>query len=306
MKKKTLKKSILSFAFFSLCVLLSLTVPFSSAKFFHKEEYSMKLRFIERPLYFHFYPGNSYEFLIPHSGYYAFQLWGGAGGASKRQSLFPSWEEYFEIGGLGGMVTATGYFEKGEILIVTVGTWGGTSGGGYNGGAYGGTDSSLVYNYYGGGGGGATDIRILQGSLADRILVAGGGGGGSGGNIGSIANNYWPNRGGNGGTIESDFHGMSGEGTGSGEGGTQTEGGMGANNGSVGNGGNAQYSGGGGGGGYYGGGGSYGSGGGGGGGSSYIGDRFIVGAASELPGRESGYDARDGYALLSFLGDHAE
>lgn len=71
----------------------------------------------------------------------------------------------------------------------------------------------------------------------------------------------------------------------------------------MGNGGAANWSGGGGGGGLYGGGGAHGSSGGGGGGSAYIGGDFTIGVPQGLPDI-SDYivDARDGYAIVSFLG----
>ncbi|MBV9057032.1 MAG: hypothetical protein JO351_10410 [Candidatus Eremiobacteraeota bacterium] len=76
----------------------------------------------------------------------------GARGAGKR-------------GGFGASVTATVSVTRGQELKIYVGGHG-VNGGGFNGGGVG----------YGSGGG-STDLRIGKGTLADRILVAGGGGG---------------------------------------------------------------------------------------------------------------------------------
>ena len=294
-KKMKLKKHGGLLALVSVCAAVALTFSFSSAKHAVRHEYKLKLAMAE---HFTFSPGNSYNFEIPYDGYYAFKLWGGAGGNSRN-----SWwdgQEIYQLGGEGGEVAAVSYFTKGTVLTITVGTRGGTTGGGFNGGGDGGDYyfSSLFNDYYGGGGGGATDVRLSSGTLSDRILVAGGGGGGSGGGSG-----YSPGRGGNGGTAYSGFIGAMGAGAGAGEGGTLYDGGLGYQYGAFGYGGNATYSGGGGGGGYYGGGGAYGSGGGGGGGSSYIADSFTVGVPEGLPGmNDYPVDSGDGYAIVSFLG----
>jgi hypothetical protein len=138
----------------------------------------------------------------------------------------------------GGKITATLSVTPGQVLTIYVG-----GDDGFNGGGAGGSG--------GGNGGGASDIRVGNGDLTDRVLVAGGGGGSyyyggfGGGTTGGDAQNGFTN----------------------GTGGSQTAGGTGASSGSFGSGGNGGNSGGGGGGGYYGGGG--GDNGGGGGGSSY-------------------------------------
>jgi hypothetical protein len=209
-------------------------------------------------------------------------------------------------GGLGGSVQGVISVLPGQILNIFVGGQNG-----YNGGALGGVNGSTVLSGpsvgNAGNGGGATDIRIGGVTLANRVLVAGGGGGagragnwpscqtpvgigGNGGNGGNLTggNGFTgsstacncTNGGGNGGFGGTALAGgaagtynnigcLSGWGVGSA--GVLGDGGAGSTQVSNGHGG-----GGGGGGGYYGGGcGANGSnttpGGGGGGGSSFVG-----------------------------------
>lgn len=178
------------------------------------------------------------------------EAWGADGGA----------------GGRRGYATGKLAVTPGETLRIYVGGVGAAGVGGYNGG---GDSDPTVY-----GGGGASDVRQGGATLADRVLVAGGGGGR--GNSGADAGG-----GSNGAT------GADGSGTFFGGGGTQVAGGAGGGSGSpsgdsgalgVGGagGGFGNTDGGGGGGGYYGGGGGGSNsfsqgGGGGGGGSCYIG-----------------------------------
>lgn len=209
---------------------------------------------------------------------------GGAGG-----------EQSSVNGNAGALVTATLAVTAGQILQYVVGGNGGLAGaaspglGGYNGGGDGGA-ADMAYASYGNaaGGGGATDIRVCASadtslcSLADRILVAGGGGGRAGtygGRAGLLGADAEP--GNNGGVATNPPSGTNGGGA------TQTSGGVGGANdmydvtfdgqaGAVGVGGpgasavaSHYYSAGaGGGGGYFGGGGGATRGGGGGGGSS--------------------------------------
>ena len=298
---KKIKKSY--FFILLLCFVLVLTSSFTYAKFFHKQEYPMELNFIQERSHFLFEPGLSHDFEIPYDGYYTFQLWGGNGGSAKRTTVFTGAEEFYPHGGLGGMIKATKYFNKGVVLKITVGNGGSIVDGGYNGGADGGIDTgAFFHNYFGGGGGGATDVRFSTGTLLDRILVAGGGGGTGSGNLGSAGTDYDPGYGGDGGTNDN-LNGSTGLGAGSGEGGTLFEGGLGAQYGAFGLGGFAVYSGGGGGGGYYGGGGAFGSAGGGGGGSSFIANGFLTKIPSGLPDRDSTYSLHDGFAIISYLGE---
>jgi len=277
-----------------LCAAVVLTSSISSAKYATRYEYTLKLSMAE---HFTFSADNQHIFEIPYDGYYAFKLWGGDGG----DSVYSWWngEEAYSCGGKGGVVEAVSYFESGTVLVIVVGTRGGTTDGGFNGGGGGGSYYVPFFdNYYGGGGGGATDVRLVSGTLSDRILVAGGGGGGSGGGRG-----YTPTFGGDGGANAGNYAGTNGLGAGYGQGGGLSAGGEGYQDGAFGDGGFGVYSGGGGGGGYYGGGGAYGSGGGGGGGSAYVSDIFTIGVPQAMPDRTDYItDLRDGYAIITFLG----
>lgn len=209
-------------------------------------------------------------------------------------------------GGLGGSVQGILSVSAGQVLNIYVGGQNG-----YNGGALGGVNGSTVLSGpsvgNAGNGGGATDIRIGGVTLANRVLVAGGGGGaGRAGNwpacqtpvgIGGNGGNGGNLTGGNGFTGSSTACNCTNGGGNGGFGGTALAGGAAGtyNNigclsgwgigsaGVLGDGGagstqvsNGHGGGGGGGGGYYGGGcGANGSnttpGGGGGGGSSFVG-----------------------------------
>jgi len=291
---KKMNKKVCFLAAVFLCISIAVTFSDTAAKYFCKTEYPMKFALVEN---FSFESGQSHIFDVPRSGYYAFQLWGANGGESRCSWLGE--EEIYELGGIGGMVSATAYFKKGETLTIVVGTSGNANEAGFNGGGYGGTISVPLFTYYiGGGGGGATDIRVLGDTLEERFLVAGGGGGASAGD----GSNHTPSYGGNGGS--DGYMGSDGEGLGGGHGGELSVGGDGFENGYLGVGGGGNFSGGGGGGGYYGGGGAYGSDGGGGGGASYIDARFTVGIREGLPTREYyTTNERDGYAIISFVGE---
>ena len=184
-------------------------------------------------------------------------------------------------GGAGGRVVTTLAVTPNETLTIYVGGQGGVApspgsgGAGYNGGGQG-TSAN-------GGGGGATDLRrsatVPSTSLADRLVVAGGGGGASG----------YP--GGAGGGLS----GTAGQGsTTAGQGGTQTGGGASIGpdpnltGGTLGQGGAGIYTGGGG--GYYGGGGGSN---GGGGGSGY------ADASGTNTTMTTGYNAGDGTLTIS-------
>ena len=290
MKKRIFPKS--NIIFWVIIILFSVVIPTfstSSAKYVSRYEYALKLAMVE---HITFSPGKVHIYEIPYDGYYAIQLWGGAGGASRRSGL--GGEAVYQFGGRGGMVKGVSYFSEGTILHVFVGERGGFNIGGFNGGGDGGSDNSSWFDFYaGGGGGGATDIRLFPGSIDDRILIAGGGGGGSSGG-------GW---GGNGGADAGNYAGANGDGSGYGQGGGQFFGGDGFEDGSFGYGGRGNWAGGGGGGGYFGGGGAYGSSGGGGGGSAYIADRFTISTPYGLP-EITDYltDTSDGYAIISFLG----
>ena len=98
-----------------------------------------------------------------------FDLYGASGGgdASPTATAFRR--------GLGGRATATIAVTPGDSIQVNVGGQGTQITGGFNGGGTGtgggGTGTP------GNGGGGASDIRVGDTTLDDRVLVAGGGGG---------------------------------------------------------------------------------------------------------------------------------
>ena len=284
--------------FLSALIAAIMTFSLSSAKFTSRFEYTLKLSMAQ---HYTFSPGTSHTFEVPRDGYYAFKLRGANGGDSA--SAWDTGETYYPYGGQGGEVSAVSYFTKGTVLVVTVGSKGGTNIGGYNGGGNGGTDNANHSNFYaGGGGGGATDIRSSGGTLGDRLLVAGGGGGASAGNNPG----HTASLGGNGGVNQGNYAGANGAGAGGGEGGGDSGGGDGYVNGDAGIGGGGAYSGGGGGGGYYGGGGAYGSSGGGGGGSAYISPGFSAGVPAGLPQiGDYAPETKDGYAIISYIGNRA-
>ena len=116
------------------------------------------------------YTGEEQIFTVPINGTYKIEAWGAQGGGAN--------------GGKGGYSSGIIQIGKGEKIKVFVGGAGNSTGvGGYNGG---GNAGVLVTNNDGGGG--ATDIRINNININDRILVAGGGGGANanGSNTGGI------------------------------------------------------------------------------------------------------------------------
>ncbi len=136
-----------------------------------------------------------------------------------------------QMGGRGGLVTATIAVTPGEVLTINVGGSGAT--GGFNGGGAGNSP-----------GGGASDVRRGGTALQHRVIVAAGGGG--------ARSDVGPGGGGGG------LNGLPGHGVGAGGGATQTSGGAAgpggySNPGTLGQGGYGYQAGGGG--GYYGGGG---------------------------------------------------
>lgn len=177
-------------------------------------------------------------------------------------------------GGYGGeaqgIITTAQAGQTMYVVVGGVGT-GSLTVAGFNGGGLGESEAGGV----GGPGGGASDVRLGNDLLSDRMIVAGGGGGlgtsGSGGNGGGLV-------------------GSSGGGAEGGAGAGLSTGGVGggaAQSGGLGNGGGASTvdGGGGGGGGYYGGGGGA-AGGGGGGGSSYY--DLLVSSPTTVAGVQSG------------------
>ena len=291
------KKSGLRLLVCALVVAVALSAPLSWAKLARRQKIPLELA-LARPVVFE--AGYSHRFEAPDRGYYAFQLWGGAGGDSL--NVYFGEQLVYPIGGPGGYAAAVLYLEAGTVLDITVGGAGDIITGGFNGGGWGGSLYVPVFgDYFGGGGGGATDVRPEGGSLEDRLLVAGGGGGGSGGNSGSQAPD---GSGGAGGSPGSGLDGLNGEGSGHGWGGTLQSGGEGAHWGEPGRGGDGAHSGGGGGGGYFGGGGAYGSTGGGGGGASFVAEGLGATLPTGIPGREAYPDGfRSGLAVVTYLGN---
>ncbi|MDI9337416.1 MAG: glycine-rich protein [Alphaproteobacteria bacterium] len=205
----------------------------------------------------------------------------GAGGGA---SYTPAYGIFYSQRSAGGArVQASTYVSPtaGNGFTITIGGAGENAGlytfkGGYNGGGGGTPYNNDILNN-GGGGGGATDIRINQADLSQRILVAASGGGESFVHIPGYTVGARGNGGAGGGLVggdainKDDFGKITYPGV---TGGTQTTGGLGGTlnkiplTGKLGIGGEGFFgSGGGGGGGYYGGGGGFLSGGG--GGSSY-------------------------------------
>ena len=131
-----------------------------------------------KPVIYHFnVSGKTEEFIIPETGWYTIDLYGGSGG----NTVIAMEGQGPKSGGLGGHVKAKYYFTKGEIIYINIGDsgHGGVSSatylpvaGGYNGGG----DATSVYFASGGG---ASDIRLGGTGLDNRIMVAGGGGGSS-------------------------------------------------------------------------------------------------------------------------------
>ncbi len=126
-----------------------------------------------------------------------------------------------DTGGEGGRSQATIAVTPGQTISIYVGGQGGPSNrvatpgeAGFNGGGIGGTGTEGT-----GGGGGASDVRAGGTSLADRVIVAGGGGG-----VGAACNGAG-NGGAGGGAVGTDGT----AGNDAGKGGTATAGGAGAN-----------------------------------------------------------------------------
>ena len=145
-------------------------------------------------------------------GKYRIELWGSSSGYLNRPS-----GGYIKTNGKGGYVSAIINLLSTTKLYFYIGTSGtnssdGTKGtGGYNGGADGGTDN-VNQDCASPGSGGATDVRMREGDLYSRIMVAGAGGssgcGSGGGNAGDAgglvgfkgkSNNAGNNEGGLGG-----------------------------------------------------------------------------------------------------------
>ena len=246
-------------------------------------------------------------------GPWQIECWGASGGSTYNQ-----FDNIYYEPGRGGYSTGIINVVGSQILYLYIGGEGLSNNteyntivpGGYNGGGKG-----YFSKYTGASGGGATDVRIDNSAVENRIIVAGAGGGAGAANNANLLGSF----GGHGGGLE----GKNGGGhsaffeLNSGRGGTQIKGGDSATStdlpseeGKLWKGGNAgtgtTSSAGGGGGGYYGG--SGGAAGGGGGGSGYISHILKLGktiAGSEkIPspyeGIENGHIG-NGYVRITYV-----
>lgn len=123
----------------------------------------------------------SYSSVTLPPGTYQFQCWGAQGGSNGTNS---SYGITAQAGGKGGYSVGQLTVSQATGVRVYVGGAGSSTSGGYNGG--GSTTGTSQYNASNelgyskmGGGGGATDIRLSDGSLYSRMIVAGGGSGGA-------------------------------------------------------------------------------------------------------------------------------
>ena len=139
------------------------------------------------------YVGTEETFIVPITGYYKLEVWGGAGGNATGGTTGGTVSGV--IGGYGGYATGIYKATKDEVIYVNVGGKGisncvssknGTSSycnGGYNGGGNG--VSSDQYGYVSGGGGATHlakrtgELYTLEDNKNDVLIVAGGGGGAS-------------------------------------------------------------------------------------------------------------------------------
>lgn len=123
----------------------------------------------------------SYSSVTLPPGTYQFQCWGAQGGSNGTNSTYGITAK---AGGKGGYSVGQLTVSQATGIRVYVGGQGSASAGGYNGGgSTTGTSQHNSSNEFGyskmGGGGGATDIRLSDGALLSRMIVAGGGSGGA-------------------------------------------------------------------------------------------------------------------------------
>jgi len=131
------------------------------------------------------YTGERQIFVVPQTGRYFLEVWGADGGAVPN-SIF---------NGRGGYSSGWVNLTAGETLYLYVGGRGEeTEGanhinaGGFNGGGSA-RNSGTVISGIRAGGGGASDIRVVNDTLFNRIIVSGGGGGNSGHSANQVAGN---------------------------------------------------------------------------------------------------------------------
>lgn len=123
----------------------------------------------------------SYRSVTLPPGTYQFQCWGAQGGSNGTNSTYGITAQ---AGGKGGYSIGQLTVSSATAVRVYVGGQGSASAGGFNGGgSTTGTSQKNANGEFGyskmGGGGGATDIRLSDGSLYSRMIVAGGGSGGA-------------------------------------------------------------------------------------------------------------------------------
>ena len=123
----------------------------------------------------------SYSSVTLPPGTYQFQVWGAQGGSNAADSTYGITAQ---AGGKGGYSVGQLTISQATGVRVYVGGQGSSTAGGYNGGGSttgssqdGGSDNFGISKM--GGGGGASDIRLSDGSLYSRMIVAGGGSGGA-------------------------------------------------------------------------------------------------------------------------------
>lgn len=123
------------------------------------------------------YTGTVQEYVVPVTGLYKLEVWGGQGNPTYTHG------EHTSYGGKGGYSIGYATLKKGTVLYIVCGGQGTQYGvGGFNGGGSGKTGNAT----YCGGGGGATHIAKVTNLLSEigkenfdknGLIVAGGGGG---------------------------------------------------------------------------------------------------------------------------------
>lgn len=109
------------------------------------------------------YTGKEQIFEVPYTGWYHLEAWGAQGGS------------LYAAGFSGGFASGDVYLKQGDIVKIYVGGHPSNTAGGYNGGGDG--RQCPISGGYIAPGGGATDFRVNGNTLANRVLIAGGGGG---------------------------------------------------------------------------------------------------------------------------------
>jgi len=121
------------------------------------------------------FTGSQQTFVVPTDVYtISISAWGAQGMRNQGNVA----------GGLGGFATGDLAVSPGQVLAIYVGQGGSmTPMGGFNGGGVAGNGAQPAVA---GGGGGASDVRIGNFGLSDRVIVAGGGGGAGGNRVARV------------------------------------------------------------------------------------------------------------------------